>query len=114
MLTHLECGACALRHDADRLQNLCTACGLPLLARYDLAHAGKTGEPSLSIPCYAERRFGGVADDELLMAIPPSYLPKVLEGLAQLDKRGLRYPISPWSVQADPSASLAVSYGGKF
>jgi len=74
----------------------------------------KTGEPSLSIPCYAERRFGGVADDELLMAIPPSYLPKVLEGLAQLDKRGLRYPISPWSVQADPSASLAVSYGGKF
>src|SRR5712692_8101627 len=27
----------------------------------------KTGEPALTIPCYAERRYGGVADDELLM-----------------------------------------------
>lgn len=74
----------------------------------------KTGEPSVSIPCYAERRFGGVADDELLMAIPPRFLPKAIEGLTQLDKRGLRYPISPWGVQCDPSASLAVSYGGRF
>jgi len=73
----------------------------------------KTGEPSLSIPCYAERRFGGVAEDELLMAIPPRYLPKVVEGLAELDKRGLRYPIPPWGIQADPSASLAVSYSNK-
>ena len=74
----------------------------------------KTGEPSLSVPCYAERRFGGVADDELLMAIPPHFLPKVLEGLAELDKRGLRYPIASWGIQSDPSSSLAVSYGGKF
>ena len=29
----------------------------------------KTGEPSISIPCFAERRYGGVLDDELLMAI---------------------------------------------
>jgi threonine synthase len=35
-LTHLECSACARRHEADRLQNLC-GCGAPLLARYDLA-----------------------------------------------------------------------------
>jgi len=27
----------------------------------------KTGEPSLSIPCFAERRYGGVLDDELLI-----------------------------------------------
>ena len=31
----------------------------------------KTGEPALTIPCYAERRYGGVADDEMLMAMPP-------------------------------------------
>ncbi len=74
----------------------------------------KTGEPSLSIPCYAERRFGGVQDDELLMALPPSYLPKAIEGLAGLDKRGLRYPIPSWGIQSDPAASLAVSYGGRF
>jgi uncharacterized protein (DUF169 family) len=74
----------------------------------------KTGEPSLSIPCYAERRFGGVADDELLMAIRPQELFKVIEGLAELDKRGLRYPIAPWGIQADPMPSLAVSYGKDF
>ena len=28
-------------------------------------HALKTREVSLSIPCYAERRYGGVADDEI-------------------------------------------------
>ncbi len=70
----------------------------------------RTGEPSLSIPCYAERRFGGVADDEMLMALPPHYLPKVLDGLAKLSRNGFRYPISPWGVQNSPSASLARSY----
>jgi threonine synthase len=35
-LSHLECGRCGARHDADVPQNLCT-CGTPLLARYDLA-----------------------------------------------------------------------------
>ena len=33
----LECTACGLRHDWRRLQNLCTACGKPLFAFYDLA-----------------------------------------------------------------------------
>ncbi len=41
-----------------------------------------TGEPSLSIPCYAERRYGGVLEGELLMALPPRYLPNALDGLA--------------------------------
>jgi threonine synthase len=36
-LTHLSCTACGLRHDALRLQNLCTACSKPLFAVYDLA-----------------------------------------------------------------------------
>ncbi|HLE48114.1 MAG TPA: pyridoxal-phosphate dependent enzyme, partial [Candidatus Thermoplasmatota archaeon] len=35
-LTHLECGLCGARHDAKRLQNVCTKCGGTLLARYDL------------------------------------------------------------------------------
>jgi uncharacterized protein (DUF169 family) len=73
----------------------------------------RTGEPSLTIPCYAERRYGGVADDELLMALPPHYLPRVLEGLAALDRNGLRYPIPPWGIQADATAGLAVSYAEK-
>jgi threonine synthase len=41
-LTHLECSACASRHDAGALHNLCPSCGKPLLARYDLAAAAGT------------------------------------------------------------------------
>jgi len=73
----------------------------------------KTGEPALTIPCYAERRYGGVADDELLMAIPPRFLPKVIEGLAALDRNGLRYPVPPYGIQSDAGAGLAVSYADK-
>lgn len=70
-----------------------------------------TGEPSVSIPCYAERKFGGVQDDELLIALPPSYLPKVVEGLAALSKNGLRYPIPNHGIQKSPLDSIATSYG---
>jgi uncharacterized protein (DUF169 family) len=72
----------------------------------------KTGEPSLSIPCYAERKFGGVQDDELLIALPPSYLPKLVEGLQSLDRNGLRYPIPNHGIQKSPLDSIASSYGG--
>lgn len=70
-----------------------------------------TGEPSVSIPCYAERKFGGVQDDELLIALPPSFLPKVVEGLAALSKNGLRYPIPNHGIQKSPLDSIATSYG---
>jgi uncharacterized protein (DUF169 family) len=70
----------------------------------------KTGEPSLSIPCFAERRYGGVMEDELLMAIPPSFLPGVIGGLAALDRNGLRYPIAPYGIQTDARAGLGASY----
>ena len=71
----------------------------------------QTGEPSLSIPCYAERKFGGVQDDELLIALPPSYLPGVVEGLAALDRNGLRYPIPNHGIQKSPLDSIRSSYG---
>lgn len=73
----------------------------------------KTGEPSLSIPCYAERRYGGVLDDELLMAIAPAYLPKAIEGMRRLAGNGLRYPIPQYGIQSDARAGLAVSYGSR-
>lgn len=41
-LTHLSCGRCSENYDANRLMNLCPACGKPLLARYDLAKAAQT------------------------------------------------------------------------
>lgn len=72
-----------------------------------------TGEPSLSIPCFAERRYGGVMEDELLMALPPRYLPKIIAGLAQLSANGLRYPIPQYGIQSDAQAGLGVSYAHK-
>ena len=38
-VTHLECAACGLKHEAQRLQNLCRECGKPLLVRYDFEQA---------------------------------------------------------------------------
>jgi threonine synthase len=38
-VTHLECAACHLEHEARRLLNLCRECGKPLLVRYDLERA---------------------------------------------------------------------------
>ncbi len=72
-----------------------------------------TRQTSLSIPCYAERRYGGVADDELLMALPPEELAVGVEGLKGLDRTGLRYPILPYGPNADPGEGLAASYGGR-
>lgn len=76
-------------------------------------HALATREISLSIPCYAERRYGGVADDELLMALPPDEFAVGIEGLKGLDKTGLRYPILPYGIAMDPAEGLAASYGGR-
>ena len=63
-----------------------------------------TGEPSLSLPCFAERRFGGVPDDEMLMALPPRYLPIAIEGMKALAKNGIRYPMAPYGIQNDVRA----------
>lgn len=46
-LSHLECGLCGERLDADRLWNLCPACQKPLLARYDLAAARAVFTPAV-------------------------------------------------------------------
>jgi len=70
----------------------------------------KTGEPSLSLPCFAERRYGGVMDDELLMALPPKFLPSIITGLDALSRNGLRFPIAPYGVNNDVRAGMGVSY----
>ncbi len=73
----------------------------------------KTRDPSLSIPCFAERRYGGVLDDEMLMALPPEYLPKAIAGMEALSKNGLRYPFPQYGIQQDVRAGMAVSYPGR-
>jgi uncharacterized protein (DUF169 family) len=79
--------------------------------RFDCAL--KTRQPSLSIPCFAERRYGGVLDDEMLMALPPDYLAKAIAGMEALAKNGLRYPFPQYGIQQDVRAGMAVSYPGR-
>ena len=67
-------------------------------------------EPSLSIPCFAERRYGGVLDDEMLMALPPEYLRQAIDGMNALAGNGLRYPFPQYGIQSDARAGLAASY----
>ena len=73
----------------------------------------RTREPSLSIPCFAERRYGGVLDDEMLMALPPEQLEKAITGMEALAKNGFRYPFAQYGIQQDVRAGMAVSYPGR-
>jgi uncharacterized protein (DUF169 family) len=67
-------------------------------------------EPSLSIPCFAERRYGGVLDDEMLMALPPDVLEKAIAGMESLARNGFRYPFPQYGIQQDVRAGMSVSY----
>lgn len=67
-------------------------------------------EPSLSIPCFAERRYGGVLDDEMLMALPPEQLSKAIVGMEALAKNGFRYPFAQYGIQNDVRDGMARSY----
>lgn len=69
-----------------------------------------TRQPSLSIPCFAERRYGGVLDEEMLMALPPEFLPKAIAGMHALSANGLRYPFPPYGIQMDVRAGMGASY----
>lgn len=70
----------------------------------------KTRQASLSIPCFAERRYGGVLDDEMLMALPPDQLNQAIAGMEALAKNGFRYPFPQYGIQQDVRAGMGVSY----
>lgn len=45
-LTHLECSKCTQTYNHKQPQNLCTSCGKPLFARYDLEKVSQTWDKS--------------------------------------------------------------------
>src|SRR5258708_5290393 len=82
-------------------------------ASHQMISAAHSGAPCLSLPWYAERRYGGVPDEEMLMALSPAHLAKAIAGMKALAKNGLRYPIAPYGIQSDVRAGMGVSYGKK-
>jgi threonine synthase len=79
-LSHLECTACGLRHDADQLQTVCTACGKVLFARYDLDAVRRAVRPS----DFARRRWDMWRYWELLPVRDPANVISLGEGLTPL------------------------------
>jgi threonine synthase len=79
-LTHLECSACGVRHDADQLQTVCTACGKVLFARYDLQSLRTALKPSE----FATRRWDMWRYWELLPVRDAANVISLGEGLTPL------------------------------
>ncbi|VVU50502.1 hypothetical protein [Burkholderia anthina] len=69
-----------------------------------------TGEPSLSIPCDAKRRYGGMLDDGMLMALPPAALGQAITGMEAPAKNGLRDPFAQYGIQQDVRTGMAARY----
>ena len=77
-----------------------------------IARCYLTGKPSLTIPCYGERRYGHCQDEDLVMALPASLMEKALSGMESLYRRGVRYPISFAGAEQDLTNAFPGSYGG--
>ena len=80
-VTHLECAACALRHEARQLHNLCRKCGKPLLVRYDLkrAAAGLTKESLRDRPAnlWRYREVLPVTHEENIVSLGEGWTPLI-------------------------------------
>lgn len=75
-----------------------------------IAQCYLSGKPSLTIPCYGERRYGHAQDDEMVMALPPKDVEKVERNLEELYRRGVCYPVSYAGSQVDISSVMPPSY----
>lgn len=78
-LSHLECGNCGTRHEADRLQSVCASCGGPLLARYRLDDPGMPGLEEV-----LERKPGQFRFHEVLPTEAGAETPTLGEGATPL------------------------------
>ena len=99
---------CGLQYkDYERLEMTCigeSSCA------DSIGKALATGKPAITIPCFGERRYGGVNDDEMIAAMPMSYLEKAVEGVVQLSKNGLRYPIAAYGIQNCATTGMSKFY----
>ncbi len=72
-----------------------------------LAQCYSSRKPSLAIPCFGEKRFGEVLDEEIVLALPPAMIEKAIEGMQKLAALGIRYPIPVYGAECDPLPALS-------
>jgi dephospho-CoA kinase len=75
-----------------------------------IARCYTAGKPSLTIPCYGERRYGHAQDEDLVMALPAGVMEKALSGMEALYRRGVRYPISFAGAETNIAALFPPAY----
>src|SRR4030095_735732 len=78
-VTHLECALCGLRHEAQRLHNLCVERGNPLLVRYTLDRAKesftKESLPARRADMWRYREVMPVENDDNVISLGEGWTP---------------------------------------
>ena len=69
-----------------------------------------TGKPSMALPCYADKKFAGMGENELRLTFTPKDFARAVQGLQGLYKNGLRYPIASYSLTSDILDGLPKHY----
>ena len=107
-LSHLECGLCAERLEADRLWNLCPKCGKPLLSRYDLDAARTAVTPATVAgrepTMWRYRELLPVRDDAFKLSLGEGFTP--LHREARLEREAGIGPIYVKDEGLNPTGSF--------
>ena len=78
-LSHLECSQCGLKHDAPKVQTVCTSCGKVLLARYGLrqlkSHLSKNELSSRPATLWRYRELLPVQDESNIISLGEGMTP---------------------------------------
>jgi len=74
-----------------------------------LADCYLSGKPKVGLPGYGERIFGNVNSEELVIALPPSYLERELDGFRELH---VTFPVPMVDMTMDVKPAFARSYPG--
>ena len=69
-----------------------------------------TGKPALALPCYADKKFAGLGENDLRLTFTPAGLVRALEGVEGMFRNGLRYPIASYSLTSDILDGLPKHY----
>ena len=69
-----------------------------------------TGKPSIGLPCYADKKFAGMGENELRITFTAEDFVRAVEGMKGLHKNGLRYPIASYSLTSDILDGLPSHY----
>jgi uncharacterized protein (DUF169 family) len=71
---------------------------------YSIAYPLIKGAPHITIPCYGERKYAQLPDDQIIFSFPYALLNNIIEGLVNTYKKGVKLPI-PYQLDYSPAIS---------